>query len=123
MISVEINYEIDEKEMLTIVEVCKTWRHYLKKIKYSIRAIIDYFNLRIFLIIKTLSRREARWWKKLFNLNLQIEYRLKKKNLVDDFSRRLDYVDAESVSLRQDEITLSSFKTIKKNREIRIRSW
>jgi hypothetical protein len=60
MISVEINYEIDEKEMLAIVEVCKTWRHYLKEVKYFIRAITDHFNLRIFLIIKTLSRREAR---------------------------------------------------------------
>jgi hypothetical protein len=59
----------------------------------------------------------------LFSLNLQIEYRLEKKNLVDDFSKRLDYVDAESVSFRRDEIILSSFKTIKKNREIRIRFW
>jgi hypothetical protein len=60
MILVEINYEIDEKKMLAIVEVCKTWRHYLKKVKYFIRAIIDHFNLRIFLIIKILSRRETR---------------------------------------------------------------
>jgi hypothetical protein len=123
MISVEINYEINEKEMLVIVEVCKTWKHYLKKIKYSIRAIIDYFNLWIFLIIKILSRREARWWEKLFNLYLQIEYKLKKKNLVDDFSRRLDYVNAELISLRRDEITLSNLKIIEKNREIKIRSW
>jgi hypothetical protein len=123
MISVEINYEIDEKEMLAIVEVCKTWRHYLEKIKYSIRAITDHFNLRIFLIIKILSRREARWWERLFSLNLQIEYRSEKKNFVDDLSRRLDYVDAESVSLRRDEITLSSLETIEKNREIRVRSW
>jgi hypothetical protein len=70
MILVEINYEINEKEMLIIVEVCKTWRHYLKEIKYFIRAITDYFNLRIFLIIKILSRREARWWERLFSLNL-----------------------------------------------------
>jgi hypothetical protein len=59
----------------------------------------------------------------LFSLNLQIEYKLKKKNLVNDFSRRLDYVNAKSISLCRDEITLSSLKIIKKNREIRVRSW
>jgi hypothetical protein len=61
--------------------------------------------------------------RELFNLNLQIEYKLEKKNLVDNFSRRLDYVDAKLVSFRRDEITLSNLKTIEKNREIRIRSW
>jgi hypothetical protein len=60
MTPAEINYEIGEKEMLAIVEACKTWRHYLEGAKYPIRAITDHFNLRTFLTIKTLSRREAR---------------------------------------------------------------
>jgi hypothetical protein len=123
MTPAEINYEIDEKEMLAIVEACKTWRHYLEEAKYPIRAITDHFNLRIFLTTKTLSRREARWWERLSSLDLQIEYRPEKKNPADGPSRRPDYVDAGSVPLRRDEITLPSLEAIEEDREIRVRSW
>ena len=53
--------------------------------------MIDLVNLRQFFIIKILSRRKTRWWKRLFDLNLQIEYRLEAKKLTNDLSRRRNY--------------------------------
>jgi hypothetical protein len=94
MIFAERNYEVDDQKMLVIVEVCKKWRHYIEDVKHSIRVIIDHANLRNFFINKALNRREVRWWKRLVELDLRIEYRSEKNNLADDSSRKRDYEDA-----------------------------
>ena len=95
MTSAERNYMIDETEMLAIVEVCKKWRHYIESFKHSMRVITDHVNFRTFLIIKALSRREARWWERLSDLNLKIEYKSNKTNSADALSRRSDYESDE----------------------------
>ena len=58
---VEINYGVEEGEMLAIVEGCKYWYHYLEGFTYLICMVTDHCNLQTFLTGKTLSRKEARW--------------------------------------------------------------
>ena len=87
----ERNYDIEESEMLAIVCVCKEWRHYVKNSIHTVTVVIDHVNLRMFLLNKNLSGREARWWKKLSGFDLTIKYRSEKQNPADAASRRSDY--------------------------------
>jgi hypothetical protein len=91
MIFAERNYEIDDQKMLVIVKICKKWRQYIKNVKYFVKMIIDHVNLKNFFINKTFSRRKTRWWKRLTELDLKIEYRFDKSNSADDSFRRRDY--------------------------------
>ena len=88
------NYGISKSEILAIVEACKYWQHYLKGTTYKVRVISDYCNLRMFFTRKNLTCCEAKWWKRLFKLDMEIEYCPRKKNLADGSSWHLDYMDA-----------------------------
>ncbi len=55
MIPAEIWYETDNQELLAIVEVFKTWRHYLEDCKYKVLVLTDYNNFRWFMDTKNLS--------------------------------------------------------------------
>jgi hypothetical protein len=59
--------------------------------------LIDHVNLNTFFKNKELNRKKTRWWKKLSDLNLHIEYKSNKQNSADDSSRRLDYESNESI--------------------------
>ncbi len=91
MTFVERNYNADESEMLAIVKACKQWRHYVEDTKHQILIITDHVNLRTFFIIKILSRRKIKWWKKFSKLDFLIEYRSKRLNSANAFNRRNDY--------------------------------
>ena len=41
----ERNYQIYDKELLTIIRAFKAWRHYLKGSPHSIQVILDHKNL------------------------------------------------------------------------------
>ena len=41
----ELNYDIYDKKLLTIVEALREWRVYLEGTKYPIQIYIDYKNL------------------------------------------------------------------------------
>ena len=51
----ELNYDINDKKLLTIVDNFKMWRIYLKKLKYIVKIYTDYKNLRSFTSIKILK--------------------------------------------------------------------
>jgi hypothetical protein len=91
MIFAERNYEVSDQKMLVLVKVCKKWRQYIKNVKYFVRMIIDHVNLKNFFINKILSDREIRWWKRLTELDLKIEYRFDKSNFANDSFRKRDY--------------------------------
>jgi hypothetical protein len=91
MTFVERNYDANEFEMLAIVKTCKQWQHYVENAKHQILIIIDHVNLRTFFIIKILSRRKIKWWKKFSKFDLLIEYRSKRLNSANAFNRRSDY--------------------------------
>ncbi len=97
MFAAKRNYEIEEEKMLAMIESCRVFRHYVKKALFSIQMLIDHVNLNSFFKNKKLNKKKARWWKKLSDLNLYIEYRSSKLNLADDSSRRFDYESNESI--------------------------
>ncbi len=124
MTSAERNYDADESEMLAIVKACKQWRHYVENAKHQILIITDHVNLRTFLIIKILSRRKIRWWEKFSELDLLIEYRSKRLNSADAFSRQSDYAIDSAKSEVQCIVTNSSIlnDTSQSTRESRLAS-
>ncbi len=61
IIPAETRYETHEQELLAIVEIFKTWRHYLEGCKYEVCVLTDHNNLRRFMDTKSLSSRQVRW--------------------------------------------------------------
>ncbi len=91
MILAECNYEIYDKELLIIIRCLKHWHLELKCMNISIKIFIDHLNLKYFMIIKELTRWQARWAEKLSEYNFKIIYLLKKQNLkVDALIRMSD---------------------------------
>ncbi len=57
MILVETRYETHDGELLAILEVFKTWRHYLEGCKHEVLVLTDYNNLQRFMDTKSLSSK------------------------------------------------------------------
>ncbi len=92
MISAECNYEIYDKELLTIIWCLKHWCFELKCTDILIKIFIDHLNLKYFMIIKKLIRRQTRWAEKLFEYNFKIIYQSEKQNLKADALIRMSDV-------------------------------
>jgi len=92
MISAECNYEIYDKELLTIIQCLKHWCFKLKRTDISIKIFIDHLNLKYFMIIKKLIRRQTKWAEKLFEYNFKIIYQSEKQNLKADALIRMSDV-------------------------------
>ncbi len=91
------NYEIEKAEMFIVIESCWVFRHYVEDALFSVQMLIDHVNLNTFFKNKDLNRKKARWWKKLNDLNLHIEYKSNKQNSANDSFRRLDYESKKSI--------------------------
>ena len=61
MIPTETWYETHNIEFLTIVEVLKTWRHYIEGCKHEIFVLTDHNNLCCFKDMKSLSSKQVCW--------------------------------------------------------------
>lgn len=57
----EKNYDVHDKELLSIVLAFQDWRVYLEGSPHQVRVISDHKNLERFLSTKHLNRRQARW--------------------------------------------------------------
>ena len=58
--TLELNYDVHDKELLAIFEAFKIWRHYLEGSTSPIDVVIDHKNLEYFSTTKILMRRQAR---------------------------------------------------------------
>ncbi len=74
MIPAETRYETHDGELLAIVEVFKTWRHYLEDCKYEILVFTDHNNLQYFMDTKILSSRQVQWAQELSRYHFRIDY-------------------------------------------------
>jgi RNase H-like domain found in reverse transcriptase len=61
MIEAEWNYEIYDKEMLTIVRALEDWQHYLEGLPKSFDIISNHQNLEYWRTAQDLTRCQARW--------------------------------------------------------------
>jgi hypothetical protein len=59
--SVEHNYEIHDKEMLTIIQSLQEWQHFVEGAEHQFEIWTDHQNLEYFMLAKQHNRRQA-WW-------------------------------------------------------------
>jgi len=85
------NYDMYDRELLTIVETLRQWRHYLEGANHKILIQCDHKNLEYFQTSKVLSRRQARWAEIISSYDFVIQHLEGKKNPADGPSRRADY--------------------------------
>lgn len=87
----EQNYDIYDKELLSIVLAFQDWRVYLEGSPHQVRVISDHKNLEHFLTTKQLNRRQARWSEILSAYDFVIQHRPGSLNgRADVLSRRID---------------------------------
>ncbi len=84
MIPAETRYNTHDGELLAIVEVFKTGRHYLEGYKHEVLVLIDHNNPQCFIDTKSLSFRQVRWAQELSRYYFQIDYRQGKANRFAD---------------------------------------
>ena len=68
----ELNYDIYNKKLLTIVNNFKIQKIYLEGLKYIIKIYTDYKNFKSFTNIKVLNQRQIRQLEKLASYNFRI---------------------------------------------------
>ena len=72
MSDAERNYEIYDRELLSIIRALEDWRHYLEGLPQPFEIITDHRNLEYWRTAQDLSRRQARWslWLSRFDFTL-----------------------------------------------------
>jgi len=100
MIFAECNYEIYDKELLTIIRCLKHWHSELKCTDISIKIFINHLNLKYFMIIKELTRRQTKWAERLSEYNFKIIYQSEKQNLKVNMLIRMS--DVKSIKTNYD---------------------
>src|SRR6266498_603772 len=73
--SVECNYEIHNKEILTIIRALQEWRHFIKGAKHQFEIWMDHKNLEYFMAAKQLNQRQAQWSLYLLRFNFLLHHR------------------------------------------------
>jgi hypothetical protein len=113
LVSIECNYEIYDKELLTIVRCFEQWRFELlfTKSNVFVKILIDHKNLKYFMFTKQLNRRQSRWTQFLIDFHFIISYLSEKFNeKANSLIRRAnDVCDKEDDrQTQQNQILLSS---------------
>ena len=68
----KLNYNVQDKELLTIFEAFKIWQHYLKGSPTAIDVVMDHKNLEYFSTTKLLTCCQVCWSEFLCQFNLTI---------------------------------------------------
>ena len=103
MILAETRYETHDGELLAIVEVFKTWRHYLEGSQHKMLVLTDHNNLCRFIDMKSLSSRQVRWAQKLSRYHFRIDYHQGKANRTANALSRYPQQSAEEEKILRTE--------------------
>jgi hypothetical protein len=112
MTPLELNYDIYNKKLLTIVIVLKEWRVFLQGTIELFIIKIDYKNLTRFLTTKELNQRQVRWVEILVEYHFEIKYVKGINNIKADILSR-------KAELQNKEKLLGVMLRINKDRKIR----
>jgi hypothetical protein len=117
--SIECNYEIYDKELLIIIRCFEQWRFELLFTKSSVfvKMLIDHKNLKYFMFIKQLNRRQSRWAQFLIDFHFVIIYLFEKSNeKADSLIKKIEDVfeKKNDRQKQQNQILLSSARFDKK---------
>ena len=92
----ERNYEIHDKEMLSIIRALEEWRHYLEGAETPFEIWTDHKNLEYFIKAQKLNRRQARWSLYLSRFDFTLQHRPgRTMGKPDALSRRSDHSDGK----------------------------
>jgi hypothetical protein len=82
LISIECNYEIYDKKLLTIMRYFEQWRFELLFIKSNVfvKVLINHKNLELFMFTKQLNKRQNKWTQFLTDFHFVIIYLSEKSN-------------------------------------------
>ncbi len=86
----EVQWNMHDKELYTIVLDFKNWQHYLQSSKWLICVITNHNNLRYFMMMKKLNVWQMHWAKKLAAFDFHIKYRRDKLNSANASLRKLN---------------------------------
>jgi hypothetical protein len=103
--AVELNYEVYDKEILTIIKLFANWHAELTSTPHQIRVYTDYKALEYFISTKSLNTRQARWAELLADYHFLIAYRPGKQNpLADVLTRKVDELDSQNKAKKEKRI-------------------
>ena len=105
MIDVKRNYEIHDQKLLVIVSMFKHWQHYVKDNYHTVEVLTDHNNLKSFMNVQKLNKRQVRWVMRLSICNFEIMHRSEKINSINALSRWFDYKN-ENISANHLLLTL-----------------
>ncbi|KAL0163510.1 hypothetical protein M9458_039263 [Cirrhinus mrigala] len=89
--SAERNYDVGNKELLSMKAAIEEWRHWLEGAKHPFQVITDHKNLEYIKGAKRLNPRQARWALFFTRFNFTVTYRPGSKNSkADALSRQHD---------------------------------
>ncbi len=90
--SVEINYQVCDKELMAIITAFEQWRPYLAGAQHRIQVLTDHKNLLYFTTTRTLNRCQARWSIFIADFDVEIQYQPStQQRKADALSRRSEY--------------------------------
>ncbi|KAK3532221.1 hypothetical protein QTP86_009498 [Hemibagrus guttatus] len=87
--SAEMNYDIRNRELLTVKLALEEWRHWLEGAKHPFTILTDHKNLEYLRAAKRLNPRQARWALFFTRFKFTIAYRPGSKNIKADALSRL----------------------------------
>ncbi|KAL0152968.1 hypothetical protein M9458_051721 [Cirrhinus mrigala] len=89
--SAERNYDVGNKELLSMKAAIEEWRHWLEGARYPFQVITDHKNLEYIKGAKRLNPRQARWALFFTRFDFTVTYRPGSKNSkADALSRKHD---------------------------------
>jgi hypothetical protein len=101
----ELNYEVYNKEMLTIVKLFANWCVELISTLYQICVYTDHKALEYFISTKSLNAYQARWAELLADYHFLIVYRPGKQNpLADALTRKVDELDSQNKAKKEKRV-------------------
>ncbi|SGY96154.1 BQ5605_C036g11546 [Microbotryum silenes-dioicae] len=107
---VEGNYAAHEMELLTIVEALHHWRADLLGVWFKI--LTDHHSLAGFMKQPSLSRRQARWTKRLADYNFEIVYVRGPENTVADALSRYSFPEDCATRGASDDVNMLAEATL-----------
>ena len=88
----ERNYEIHDKEILTVIRGLENQRYLLEEAKFKFEVWTDHKNLEYFMKMQKLNRRQVHWALYLSRFNFTLKHVSETKmGKADELSKRLDW--------------------------------
>ena len=109
----EQNYEIYDRELLSVIRALQEWRHYIQGSQHTTTVLSDHKNLTFFRSTQKLNRRQARWSLFLSEYDINLVHIPGNKMIQSDaLSRRPDFAldedhDNEDVTLLPDKLFIN----------------